>query len=128
MPGIAPITNIWRFFNLQANLFLKIRTVSIARWITFLTILSPAFLTGFADVTVMLTYMSVGTWVVSTFFYNLVMVAEIVEGSFLIISPISLNLRLSRSDTSIVCLSSNVRCAFFAIIVSPLVGYHPEIC
>ena len=76
MPGIAPITNIWRFFNLQANLFLKIRTVSIARWITFLTILSPAFLTGFADVTVMLTYMSVGTWVVSTFFYNLVMVAD----------------------------------------------------
>ena len=50
--------------------------MSIARWITFLTILSPAFLTGFADVTVMLAYMSVGTWVVSTFFYNLVMVAD----------------------------------------------------
>ena len=38
------------------------------------------------------------------------------------------NLRLSRSDTSIVCLSSNVRCAFFAMVVSPLVGCHPEIC
>ena len=53
---------------------------------------------------------------------------EIVEGSFPRISPISLNLRLSRSDTSIVCLSSNVRCAFFAMVVSPLVGCHPEIC
>ena len=37
---------------------------------------SAALLTGFADVTVMLTGTSVGTWIVCTFFHNLVMVAD----------------------------------------------------
>ena len=33
-----------------------------------------------------------------------------------------------RYSGSTVYLSSNVRCAFFAMVVSPLVGCHPEIC
>jgi hypothetical protein len=42
-----------------------------------------------------------------------------VEGSFPSILPISVNEAPSLRETSIVALSSRVRCAFFAMVISP---------
>ena len=50
--------------------------MGIARRITLLAVLPPAFLARLADVTIMLADTSVSTGIVGTLFHNLIMVAD----------------------------------------------------
>ncbi|VDN46274.1 protein of unknown function [Petrocella atlantisensis] len=49
-----------------------------------------------------------------------------VDGSLLSSLPISANESPSLRDTSIWALSSRVRCAFFAMVISPWILRHPD--
>ena len=76
MSGITAIANVGWLLESQANLFLKIRTVSITRSITLLAILSPPLPARFANITIMLAGAPVRAGVVGALFLNLIVVAD----------------------------------------------------